>query len=242
MGCRAEGVSPTRAASRRRSKFIYPPVLQEELAREFGKVETIVYHFRQKPGMSYRSECRAYKLLERLEEGRIRLCQHLMRARPTDLVMVHLFAVDQVQHYFRHYMDPAHPLHDPEGARLLGGVIEEIYRTADDLVGELLADLPPETPLVVLSDHGAGPLSSRWLISVNQFLASVGLLRFKDAYRPASGARAVAHLALAQAIGFLKRLLPSRLRTWLTRTFSEARDVVESYIATGQIDWTATKA
>jgi predicted AlkP superfamily phosphohydrolase/phosphomutase len=225
-----------------RSTFIYPPALQEELAREFGKIETIVYHFRQKLGTSYRSEYRAYKLWERLEERRIRLCQHLMRTHPTDLVMVHLFAVDQIQHYFWHYMDRAHPLHDPEGARLLGGVIKGIYRTVDDLVGELLADLPPETRLVVLSDHGAGPLSCRWRISFNQFLASLGLLRFKDADRPASRAGAVAHLVLTQASGFLKRRLPSRLRTWLTWTFPEARDVVESYIATGQIDWTATKA
>ncbi len=166
----------------------------------------------------------------------------MMRTHPTDLVMVHLFAVDQIQHYFWHYMDPAHPLHDPEGVRLLGDVIKEIYRTVDDLLGELLADLPPETSLVVLSDHGAGPLSSRWLISVNQFLASVGLLRFKDNHRPASRASAVAHFGLTHASGLLKRLLPSRLRTRLTWTFPEARDVVESYMATGQIDWTATKA
>ena len=225
-----------------RSQFMHPPALQGELAREFGKIETIVYHFRQKLGGSYRSEYRAIKLWERLEERRVRLCQHLMRTHPTDLVMVHLFAVDQIQHYFWHYMDRTHPLHDPEGARLLGGVIKETYRTIDDLLGELLADLPPETSVVVLSDHGAGPLSSRWRISVNQFLASLGLLRFKDADRPASGARAVAHFALRHASGFLTRLLPSRLRTWLTWTFPEARDAVESYIATGKIDWSTTKA
>ena len=224
-----------------RSRFIYPPALQEELTREFGKIETIVYHFVQKLGESYRSAYRAYKLWERLEERRAQLCQHLMRTRPTDLVMIHFFAVDQIQHYFWHYMDSSHPLYDPAGARLLGGVIKEIYRTIDRLVGELLSLLPQETSVIILSDHGAGPLSSR-RIFINNFLCSLGLLRFKDAERAAPRMRAVAHLALRRADAFLRRLLPPRVKTLLTWAFPGTRDLFESYLATGQIDWSATKA
>ncbi len=224
-----------------RSYFIYPAALQEELTREFGKIETSVYHFVQKLGNSYRSAYQAYKLWERLEERRARLCQHLMHTHPTDLVMVHFFAVDQIQHYFWHYMDRTHPLHDPEGALLLGSVIKEMYRTTDRLIGELLALLPDETSVIVLSDHGAGPLSSR-RIFVNNFLSSLGLLRFKDAERPAPRVSAVAHLALKQVDAFLRWLLPSKVKTWVTWTFPLARDKFESYIATGQIDWSATKA
>jgi predicted AlkP superfamily phosphohydrolase/phosphomutase len=224
-----------------RSQFIYPPTLQQELAREFGKIETIVYHFRQKLGKSYRSEYRAYKLWERLEERRARLCRHLIRTRPTDLVMVHFFAVDQIQHYFWHYMDPTHPLHDPEGVRLLGGVIKEIYRKIDGLVGELLALLPQQCSVIILSDHGAGPLSSR-RIFINNFLASLGLLRFKDVERSATRVSSIVHLTLRRVDALLKRLLPSRVRTWLTWTFPEAKDKFESYIDTGHIDWNATKA
>ncbi len=224
-----------------RSQFIYPPSLQEELVREFGKIETIVYHFRQKLGDSYQSAYQAFKLWERLEERRADLCRHLMRTHPTDLVMVHFFAIDQIQHYFWHYMDPTHPLYDPAGAGTLGGVIKEIYRKIDGLLGELLALLPEETNLIVLSDHGAGPLSSR-RIFVNNFLASLGLLQFKDAERPAPTVASAAHLAMQQMDALLKRLLPSRVRTWLTWTFPQARDKFESYIATGQIDWSATKA
>jgi len=224
-----------------RSRFIYPPALQEELTREFGKIETIVYHFVQKLGKNYRSAYRAYKLWERLEERRAQLCQHLMRTRPTDLVMIHFFAVDQIQHYFWHYMDSSHPLYDPAGARLLGGVIKEIYRTIDRLVGELLSLLPQETSVIVLSDHGAGPLSTR-RIFINNFLASLGLLHFKEAERAAPSMSAAAHLAMKRVDTFIRRHLPSRLKTWLTWAFPETRDLFESYIATGQIDWSATKA
>ncbi len=224
-----------------RSKFIHPPALQEELAREFGKIETIVYHFRQKLGSSYRSAHRAYKLWERLEERRAKVCAYLMQRHPTDLVMVHFFAVDQIQHYFWHYMDRTHPLHDPKGAPILGGVIKEIYRTIDGLVGELLARVPQESSVIVLSDHGAGPLSNR-RIFVNNFLASLNLLKFKDSERPAPRASTAAYLSLKRADAFLKRVLPSRLKTLLTWAFPEARDRFESYIATGQIDWSATKA
>lgn len=224
-----------------RSQFVYPPALQEELTRQFGKIETIVYHFRQKLGTSYQSAYHAYTLWERLEEQRVALCRYLLREHPTDLVMVHFFAIDQIQHYFWHYMDPTHPLYDPEGAPLLGGVIKQIYRKIDSLAGELLALLPEDTSVIVLSDHGAGPLSQRRLF-VNNFLASLGLLRFKDAEGTAPGAASAAHLALRQADAFLKRLLPSKVRTWLTWTFPQARDKFESYIATGQIDWGRTKA
>lgn len=224
-----------------RSRFIYPPALQEELTREFGKIETIVYHFVQKLGKSYRSAHRAYKLWERLEERRAQLCQHLMRTRPTDLIMIHFFAVDQIQHYFWHYMDSSHPLYDPEGARFLGDVIKEIYRTIDRLVGELLSLLPQETSVIVLSDHGAGPLSTR-RIFINNLLASLGLLHFKEAERAAPSMSAAAHLAMKRVDAFIRRHLPSRLKTWLTWAFPETRDLFESYLAIGQIDWSATKA
>jgi len=224
-----------------RSQFIYPPALQHELARKFGRIETIVYHFPQKLGKSYRSALGAYELWESLEERRARLCQYLMRTRPTDLVMIHFFAVDQIQHYFWHYMDETHPLHDSEGAHLLGGLIKQIYRKIDDLVGELLAALPRETSVIVLSDHGAGPLRSQPK-SVNKFLASLGLLKFKSADRPTPRLSGVAHRALQQVDAFVRQRLPPRVKTLITRAFPGTRDTFESYIATGEIDWSGTKA
>lgn len=224
-----------------RSRFVYPPALQEELTRKFGRIETIVHHFVQRLGNSYRSAYQAYKLWDRLEERRADLCSHLMRTHPTDLVMVHFFAVDQIQHYFWHYMDNTHPLYDPEGALFLGSVIKEIYRKIDGLVGQLLALLPQEASVIILSDHGAGPLSNR-RIFLNNFLASLGLLRFKAAKKQAPRIGTMAHLALKQADAVLRRWLPPRVKTLLTWAFPEARDLFESYIATNQIDWSATKA
>lgn len=224
-----------------RSPFIHPPALQQELSRKFGRVDTIVYHFPQKLGKSYRSAYRAYKLWERLEERRTKIFQHLLQTYPADLAVIHFFAVDQIQHYFWHYMDPTHPLHDPEGARLLGGLIKEIYRKIDDLVGELLMLVPQECSVIVLSDHGAGPHRSG-RHSINAFLASLGLLRFKDSEQPVQRMSAVTRLALKQANAVLKRIVPSRVRTRLARAFPEAREKLESHLDTGQIDWSSTKA
>ena len=74
------------------------------------------------------------------------------------------------------------------------------------------------------------------------FRSSLGLLRFREADRPGPRPSAVGYLVLKQADAFLKRLLPSRLKTWLTWTFPSARDMFESYVATGEIDWSATRA
>jgi predicted AlkP superfamily phosphohydrolase/phosphomutase len=52
---------------------------------------------------------------------------------------------------------------------------EELVALTDRMIGELRAACPPETDIVIVSDHGFGPLRRRF--KVNQWLASQGLLR-----------------------------------------------------------------
>ena len=61
---------------------------------------------------------------------------------------------DKVQHFFWKDMDPQHPRHDPEGAKIFGTAILDLWKKQDEILGELLAAIPDEAVVMILSDHG----------------------------------------------------------------------------------------
>ena len=84
----------------------------------------------------------------------------LERAQPSWFA-VYYQGLDEVNHRFAHLLPPQHPLSEP-GARLVyGGVVEAFYEYQDELLGELLAAVSPETFVMVLSDHGFANASER---------------------------------------------------------------------------------
>jgi len=85
---------------------------------------------------------------------------------------------DRNQHMFWRTMDPLHPAYDERLARDYGGVVEECYRTADELVGEALAVCDSRTDLIVLSDHGFAPFRRK--VNLNGWLADRGYLVMRD--------------------------------------------------------------
>jgi predicted AlkP superfamily phosphohydrolase/phosphomutase len=71
---------------------------------------------------------------------------------------------------------------EPSDARLLGAVIERYYDFIDELVGETLGMLEPDTAILVLSDHGflTNNERSRWY-HPNRLLAAAGLCVLRSA-------------------------------------------------------------
>lgn len=89
---------------------------------------------------------------------------------------------DRLQHMFWRYREPDHPAHqgryDPEYAH----VIDETYRTCDEIVGQALEYVDSRTLLVVLSDHGF--TSFRRGVHLNAWLHDQGLLVLRNGIRP----------------------------------------------------------
>jgi predicted AlkP superfamily phosphohydrolase/phosphomutase len=95
------------------------------------------------------------------------------------LLFYYFSITDRTQHMFWRTMDPRHPAHDARAAREYGSVIEDCYRTSDELVGQALEACDDETTLVVMSDHGFAPYYrsfnlNTWLAE-NGFLVGAGL-------------------------------------------------------------------
>jgi len=77
-----------------------------------------------------------------------------------DFVAVYFSGIDVVQHVTWKHMDPAYEPFPDEGPReeAFSGVIPAYYRFADRLLARVLELAPDDATVIVVSDHGAGPM------------------------------------------------------------------------------------
>jgi predicted AlkP superfamily phosphohydrolase/phosphomutase len=79
------------------------------------------------------------------------------------------------------YMDKSHPLHDPAAARKYGNAIRDYYAYLDGKLARYVDELPDDTTLVVMSDHGFGPFHK--FIHVNNWLLQEGFMAVNPGVR-----------------------------------------------------------
>lgn len=106
--------------------------------------------------------------------------EHLLAGFEDGLLFNYFGFIDQVSHIMWRATDPEHPAYDEERDGPYAGVIEELYREADEIVGETLRRLEElgGGTLVVMSDHGFA--SWRRSFSLNAWLEQNGYLRVRD--------------------------------------------------------------
>ena len=155
------------------SEWAYPPELKTELRAELGE-------FLLAPNERYRSTRWLDRFLDDLTasvENRTQAALYLMRHKAWDLFTVVYWDTDMVQHETWRLLDPSHPRYDAAEAEVYREQILGFHRKVDADVGRLLSEVDAETLVVVLSDHGFGPVHSFFL--TNNWLASLGLLQFR---------------------------------------------------------------
>lgn len=147
---------------------------------------------------------------------------HLLAAPDWDMAMVHIHAVDVLQHAVWGWLIPDHPLFRPERY----AQVAAFYRRVDTAVGRIAAAAPPDTLVLVLSDHGFR--SHRKVLNLNAWLHRKGWLklpRLQALRRTVSrspaltgGARLLVRLHAPKA----SILLGYRSRFWMDRARSLA--------------------
>ncbi len=85
-----------------------------------------------------------------------------------DLFWIVFTFTDRIQHYMWKYMDEEHPLYDPAMREAYGDRVEWAYKRADAFLGEFMKRLEGDDLLIVMSDHGFGPLYK--IINTRNFL------------------------------------------------------------------------
>lgn len=220
------------------SAFIHPPELREELQREFGRLELDNLHL----GAMNNEERRTRVLgkMAELDEQWTRVGLHLLERHPTDVMMLTFMSIDTVQHHFWQYMDAGHYLHDARAAERFGDAIQRVYTRLDAALGRLLAQLPGDATVFVVSDHGGGPTSDR-RVFLNRYLAQLGLLKYRENTHSTLGRIRTGVIGFADRV--LRGSLSSRQKKRLAGWFPVLRANFEG-AASGfsDIDWSRTKA
>ncbi|QDU40508.1 Type I phosphodiesterase / nucleotide pyrophosphatase [Maioricimonas rarisocia] len=215
--------------------FSHPPELIAEIEQKFGP-------YILEPGVT---GClvagRPDQAVTRLHEELVQkeeVTRYLMQRGDWDVFTVVFRSLDAVQHCFWKYMDPEHPLHDPEEAKKYGSVIRDAYRQLDKSLGAIRAELDDETTLMVMSDHGFGrkhPANTQ----LNRWLASRGWLEFASSGGSSKG-------LLTRALGSTYRQivgrLPRRVKEKLADMLPALRNRVQSRLIYSGIDWEQTAA
>ena len=108
----------------------------------------------------------------------LRAVRFLMKRCPWDLFMFDLRATDRIQHELWHAWEPTH--REAQGRDLSGiraGYVK-FWEKLDEGVGEIEAGLPPDTTLLLISDHGFGPIE--WYVNFNVWLLGRGDIALQD--------------------------------------------------------------
>lgn len=215
-----------------RQDFAYPPELAGEILEWLPDYEinaSSVYIRGQAD--EFLNDIRA-KMRQRLT-----VTEKLMQREDWDFAMVHILGTDRIQHEFWHCMDERHPRHKGEAAQYQDAILN-FYQDVDRELERILQHTDEETAIVVISDHGFGPLHkfvyiNVWLLDQGFLVlkrnAALKRLAFRMGFTPTNIYRLVAKLGMGGVRGGMDMNARQKL---LDLVFLSLRDV----------DWARTKA
>ncbi len=136
-------------------KVTEPAEFIEELAEKLGLFYTAGFQEDHKAltnrvftDEEYKEQA-AYVLEERLS-----LLDAALKEYREGLLFFYFSSTDLQAHMFWWDSDEPHPYRTPEQAREYHGVVADVYRRMDEVVGRILADHGSDTTIMVMSDHG----------------------------------------------------------------------------------------
>jgi predicted AlkP superfamily phosphohydrolase/phosphomutase len=115
--------------------------------------------------------------LEEVFEAKARILKGLLKGSDWQFVMQVFNETDFLQHALWYIIDPGHPRYDPALHRRYAGRIEGFYGKVDALIGEVVEMAGEDASIVVISDHGHGPLHE--FIHANNLLVKEGVMKIK---------------------------------------------------------------
>lgn len=113
-------------------------------------------------------------------EHHLRAVRFLMDRCPWDLFVFDLMATDRIQHELWHAWDPAHRAAKGRDLSKVRAGFVDFWKKLDDGIGAIEAALPPETALILISDHGFGPIE--WYVNFNVWLLDQGFIVLDDSF------------------------------------------------------------
>ena len=154
----------------------YPSSLADDLRRELGDPSFL------KPGSLVETgeEGKLLEELAKVTRNQVRVLSYLLRREKYDFVMTVFDGIDAASHCLWKYIDPNHPKFNAKLAEEGRKVLEATYMLSDEAVGDVLRMFDTEPNLVLLSDHGNGPVYygvyiNNWLVERKYMVLKRGL-------------------------------------------------------------------
>lgn len=208
----------------------WPPSLQAELTQAVPR-----FTFYPPNIYSPGHEAEFIRAVADLNQATLEAARYLLRRQPWDLFIAVFMGTDVIQHFLWGEME--------RGEGELAGAVLDCYRQMDGVLAELAAGLGPDDYLVLMSDHGFGPLSH--YVHVNAWLAEHGYLKFKRT--PASALKAMAFRLGFTPLGVYEKLRALGLGGRMQETASERNEwlkalVQKVFLSLPDVDWSRTRA
>jgi len=224
--------------------FAYPPELKQELQQAVGGYQ--VFGLRSKENLD-----QSIQGMHQTIPMRVRAGQYLWETYQPDFMILVFMETDVIQHKCWKYMDPQHPeFNRPENQQMreqYKETIPDIYQRVDTALGPWLETLDENTTVIVMSDHGAGPLNK--FLHLNNWLVREGFMHFKASalarlkyaafrlgFTPSNAVDLAAKLRLGivdNTTNRIKREMGSKQRTTA---------IQQLFLSWTDVDWSRTRA
>lgn len=214
-------------------QYTYPPELKQELLDKVGP-------FVITPGEG-ENPSEPFTYLDKVRadvKSSADYALYLLKKEPYDFFMYVFGIVDVLQHQFW-YLIEADPQKLNEHDRALRDKVIAIFEQVDEGVGEMVKCADENTLIVLMSDHGFGPMKG--FMHVNNFLLDNGYLVLKD------GGMSAIKRALFRA-GVTPQnvhLTLKSLKLDLRRKFNRGRaygTLRRFFLSFDDVDWNRTRA
>lgn len=178
-----------------------------------------------------KDEERFWRDIRTEDRNRTDICRYLLERHNPDIFMVVYNNVDRVQHQYltEGYLEALN--NGASGWR--NDILTRTYENVDREIGRLLEGIDTGTLVILMSDHGSGPIKRVFFL--NRWLEKEGFL----SYRNSTG---MGFQALEMARYMSKRFLPRRAKGFIKSFLPAMRDRVESLRYFSEIDWKNTMA
>ncbi|HEY4724269.1 MAG TPA: alkaline phosphatase family protein, partial [Anaerolineae bacterium] len=189
--------------------YTYPPELAAELEAHGWNLSDIAL---QSPSLDERDAF--IDSLYRRQEERTQATLYLMEKYEWDVFMVHMFETDRLQHLVMNQWARWTTQHTNETDQHFAEALEKFFQAMDEVLKRIwrrLDEIAPGSTLIVMSDHGFGPVDKA--VHPYNLLREAGLLRLK----PTLGVgfkRALARVGFTPLNAF--NWMPQGLRRQLT--------------------------
>ncbi|HLE05084.1 MAG TPA: alkaline phosphatase family protein [Anaerolineales bacterium] len=226
------------------AEFAYPGSLKAELEAAVGGYK--VFGPRSKESLD-----RSIAGMHETIPMRARVGRYLWETYAPEFMILVFMETDVIQHKCWKYMDPAHPDYDTPQTRALrpayADAIPDVYSHIDSALGPWLDSLDEDTTVIVLSDHGAGPL--RKFLYLNNWLAHNGYICFRGSlltrlkrlsFRLGLTPTRAFEVAARLGMGLADRAT-NRIKRQMTRT-ARTTLMQRAFLSWTDVDWSRTRA